>query len=130
MAIFIEELTLYLADQLGVSWTGGTNVFYDNLPDNPLPAIALYDAGGEAANLTTDVFTPFHRLLSRAKTVGVARANWESAFTVLNRLAGVSLTNYFIGFIESIDSSPKFIRNEPQDLILESWFRIKYKLIE
>jgi hypothetical protein len=132
MAIFIEELALYLAAQLGGSWSGGTNVFYDALPEEthyPLPQIALYDAGGESADLITDIFTPFHRLLSRAEDVNQARQNWESAFNVLNRLTGETLTNYFVAFIESIDSSPKIIRNEQKDIVLESWFRIRYKHI-
>jgi hypothetical protein len=128
--MFIEEITAYLADQAGGSWTVGDNVGADEMPDDPVEIVALFESGGEPANLIADIYTPHLRLLSRAKDTATARTNWQTAFDILNLHTGLILTNYEVAFIESIDSAPRPIERQQQHVILESWFRIRYKHIE
>jgi hypothetical protein len=89
----------------------------------------LFESGGEAANLVTDIFTQHIRLLARATNFTTAKANFETAFTALNRVQSQDLTTFRLFYVESIDSGARPIENEPQSVILESWFRVFYKKI-
>lgn len=128
---FMGELLNYLDTQIGGSWTQGTDLFHNALPQDKKrkAKLALYDDGGEPAHTVIAVYSPYFKLLSAASDMATARTNWETAFNILNRLKDTNLTSYQVAIIEALESNPRPIIAEANDFVLESNFRVVYKNI-
>ena len=128
--IFVNELLIYLVGQLGAPWVAGTNAFWGRTPESPVPSISLYEEPGEGADPIAAIFTPYITLKARAggdDAIADARDIFDAAFQVLNRLAGINLTNFHLVLSQAVGSGPQPRRDEQSDVILEATFRIRYK---
>lgn len=101
----LEDLVRYTGANLaGFTFPG--NLYWDALPHNVEEGVALAHGGGErAVDLIPDGVS-FVKIISRSKSMQTGANNWQTIYNFLNKKLNLTLTNYKILSITSLQAAP------------------------
>ena len=107
MSFPIDSLATYVATDLGLG-TVGTNVFKQNLPDQPDTAICIYDSGGGPPALTgaDDTDTPSWQIISRSLDPSTAMTNLQTIFRGLHGMTETTIYSLHVKLLWALQSNP------------------------
>jgi hypothetical protein len=118
VALTIDDIASYLADQMSTGWAVGTNIFKGRMPDTPDTCIALIEVlGFEPPAETFGASGSFNwerpqiQIVSRAGKLDyeTARTNSETAYQKLRSVYGTLSTSSGVEFhLLDIRSSPYY----------------------
>lgn len=116
MALPIDSVASYIATNLALG-TVGTNVFKQNIPDQPDTAICIYDTGGGVPSLTMgdDTDSPSFQVLSRSTSASTALTSLQTVFRGLHGLTEVTIQGLHVKLFWALQSNPVSLgRDEKQ----------------
>lgn len=117
----VEEVSAYLAAQIPATFTVGTNLFLNFLPDEPATAAAIFETPGRAPDDTfgqaAAIEMPRFQLVTRSSgdNTGptIARANIDAAWLKLHGVANQTLSGSTYLRISAVQS-PFLLDRDPR----------------